>query len=169
MSHLSPTAYVILGMLARRLMSGYDIKAAVDRSTRFFWAASYGQIYPELRRLAEAGLVEGDAVDAGGRRRTLYSLTAAGRDALAEWLAEPPQAFETRDEGLLKLFFASAAPETAEATLAAKQRHHEATVARLREIEAEGKAQGFGLTVLRYGIECHSWMAGWCERERERR
>ena len=56
-----PTAYVILGMLAWRPMSGYDIKATVDRSTRLFWAASYGQIYPELRRLAEAGLVEGEA------------------------------------------------------------------------------------------------------------
>ena len=42
---------VILGLLAVRPLSGYDIKAIVDRSTRFFWAASYGQIYPELRRL----------------------------------------------------------------------------------------------------------------------
>ena len=41
---LSPTAYVILGMLSWWPMSGYDIKATVDKSTRFFWAASYGQI-----------------------------------------------------------------------------------------------------------------------------
>jgi PadR family transcriptional regulator, regulatory protein AphA len=166
---LNATAYVILGMLARGPMSGYDIKAMVDRSTRFFWAASYGQIYPELRRLAEAGLVEGVAQEEGGRRRTVHTLTGEGRDALEEWLAEPPQTFETRDEGLLKLFFASAAPETADATLAAKQGYHEAMVERLREIEGMGKAQGFGLSVLRYGIECHSWMASWCERERGRR
>jgi DNA-binding PadR family transcriptional regulator len=38
--------------------SGYDVKATVDRSTRFFWAASYGQIYPELRRLEAARLIE---------------------------------------------------------------------------------------------------------------
>ena len=49
---LSSTAYVILGMLSWRPMSGYEIKALVDRSTRFFWAASYGQIYPELRKLS---------------------------------------------------------------------------------------------------------------------
>src|SRR2546423_7126877 len=48
---LSATGYVILGLLSWRQMSGYDIKATVDNSTRFFWAASYGQIYPELRRL----------------------------------------------------------------------------------------------------------------------
>ena len=58
---LSPTAYVILGMLGWRPMSGYEIKSIVDKSTRFFWAASYGQIYPELRRLSEAGLIKGEA------------------------------------------------------------------------------------------------------------
>ena len=43
MAH-SNTAYVILGMLSWRPMSGYEIKSLVDKSTRFFWAASYGQI-----------------------------------------------------------------------------------------------------------------------------
>ena len=52
---LNPTAYVILGMLGLRPMCGYEIKPLVDNSTRFFWAASYGQIYPELRRLSDAG------------------------------------------------------------------------------------------------------------------
>ena len=54
---LSATAKVILGLLAMRPRSGYEIKTFVDRSTRYFWPAIYGQIYPELRRLAEAGLV----------------------------------------------------------------------------------------------------------------
>jgi PadR family transcriptional regulator, regulatory protein AphA len=163
----SPTAYVILGMLAWRPMSGYDIKATVDHSTRFFWAASYGQIYPELRRLAEAGLVEGEATSAG-RRRTAYSLTAAGRKELQEWLAQEPRTFEQRDEGLLKLFFAAASPATAAATLDAKRAFHEAKLAQLREIEATGKPQGFVHLVLRYGIESSEWMVGWCEREAER-
>jgi PadR family transcriptional regulator AphA len=56
---LSPTAYVVLGMLNLGARTGYDIKGIVDRSTRFFWAASYGQIYPELNRLEHAGLVKG--------------------------------------------------------------------------------------------------------------
>jgi PadR family transcriptional regulator, regulatory protein AphA len=165
MDDLSPTAYVILGMLSWRPMSGYDVKAIVDSSTRFFWAASYGQIYPELRRLAEAGLVAAESGDDGGRRRMPYSLTARGREALAAWLAQSPQMFETRDEGLLKLFFASASPEAAADILAAKRRHHEAMVERLKAIQTSDKAEGFALRVLRYGIECNEWMAGWCERE----
>jgi PadR family transcriptional regulator, regulatory protein AphA len=168
MEELSPTAYVILGMLSWRPMSGYDIKAIVDHSTRFFWAASYGQIYPELRRLAEAGLVEGEAEAGSGRRRTAYTLTATGQDALRHWLAEEPATFEQRDEALLKLFFSAAAPETAVATLDAKRAQHEATLKRLREVEAAGTAEGFTEIVLRYGIESSEWMLDWCEREAAR-
>jgi len=48
---LTPTAYVVLGMIRLGKTNGYEIKQLVDQSTRLFWAASYGQIYPELKRL----------------------------------------------------------------------------------------------------------------------
>jgi PadR family transcriptional regulator AphA len=162
---LSNTAYVILGMLAWRPMSGYEIKSLVDKSTRLFWAASYGQIYPELRRLAEAGLIEGKANPQGGRKRNVYRLTHAGRQELRAWLAADPQVFELRDEALLKLFFADAAgSDSAASTLDAKRRHHEQIVEHLSKIEAIGKPEGYAHLVLRYGIEFNEWMAGWCER-----
>jgi DNA-binding PadR family transcriptional regulator len=162
---LSSTAYVILGMLGWRPMTGYEIKSLVDRSTRFFWAASYGQIYPELRRLAEWGLIEGETTPRGGRRRNVYRLTPGGRRELRAWLRRDPEVFEFRDEGLLKLFFAAAAGrQSATAALDAKRRRHEQTIARLEEIEATKPPQGYAGLVLRYGIECNEWMAGWCER-----
>jgi PadR family transcriptional regulator, regulatory protein AphA len=162
---LSPTAYVILGMLALGPRSGYDVKAAVDYSVRFFWAASYGQIYPELRRLSEAGLVEGEAEPESGRRRTVYRLTPAGQRALEQWLADGPETFETRDEGLLKLFFADSSPDTAAASLDAKRRYHEDKLKQLRAIEATGAPEGYPAVVLRYGIESSEWMVDWCTRE----
>ena len=165
---LSQTAYVILGTLAWGPSSGYDIKAIVDRSVRFFWTASYGQIYPDLRSLSEAGLVKGATEPKSGRRRTVYRITAAGRRALADWLAQEPQVFETRDEGLLKLFFADASPATAAASLDAKRRYHEEKLQQLRAIEATGQAEGSPLLVLRYGIESSEWMVDWCTREAER-
>jgi PadR family transcriptional regulator, regulatory protein AphA len=165
MEELSPTAYVILGMLSWQPMSGYDIKGIVERSTRFFWAASYGQIYPELRRLADAGLIEGEEVPQGSRRRTEYRLTGEGRKRLREWLMVEPTTFETRDEALLKLFFASASPQSAAGALKAKREFHLEKLERLREIEREGSAGGFTERVLRYGIESSQWMANWCERE----
>jgi DNA-binding PadR family transcriptional regulator len=161
---LSPTAYVILGFLAWRPMSGYDIKALVDESTRFFWAASYGQIYPELRRLADAGLIEPAEAAEGGRRRQEHALTGGGREALEGWLATEPDTFELRDEGLLKLFFASASPETAVETLVAKRAHHAENLTRFRALEASGKPVGFALQTLRYGIEMQEWSVSWCDR-----
>jgi len=103
---LSATAKVILGMLAARPRSGYEIKQLVDTSARFFWAASYGQIYPELKRLEKQGLIAGDDSSTGGRQRTTFRLTSEGKRAAREWMASPPEVLEARDEGLLKLFFA---------------------------------------------------------------
>ena len=161
---LSATAYVILGLLSWRPMSGYDVKSLVDQSTRFFWAASYGQIYPELKRLSEAGLIDGRRDPNGGRRRVVFSLTPEGAERLREWLEQEPETFEMRDEGLLKLFFASASPQTAAVTVEAKRRRHVENLERFRELEATGKPQGYALRVLRYGIEMEEWCVAWCDR-----
>jgi PadR family transcriptional regulator, regulatory protein AphA len=164
---LSPTAYVILGMVSREPRSGYEIKALVDNSTRFFWAASYGQIYPELRRLSEAGLVEGADAPRGGRKRTVYTITADGEAALKNWLRQPPTTYEMREEGLLKLFFAGAlAPTEAVEILRAMREHRLGLVERLRAMESKAlvKQDPFPLMVLRGGIEFNQWFAQWCER-----
>lgn len=164
---LSPTAYVILGMVRKEPRSGYEIKALVDRTTRFFWAASYGQIYPELKRLAEAGLVAGSDSPTGGRKRTVYEITADGEEELKAWLRQPPQTFEMREEGLLKLFFAGALPrEEAVEIVRAMRAHRLAGNAQLRALEekAAAAADPFPLIVLRGGIEFTQWFADWCER-----
>src|SRR5438128_1656186 len=109
MSSLTPTARVILGMLKLGVRTGYDVKKVIDTSTRFFWGASYGQIYPELKRLRAAGLVRAKDEPRGQVKRTVYSLTAAGEKALHEWLTDTETfTFEMRDEGLLRLFFGDA-------------------------------------------------------------
>jgi len=167
----SPTSHVVLGMLALGPKSGYEIKALVDRSTRFFWAASYGQIYPELRRLAAAGLIEGADRPQGGRKRMVYELTPAGRSTLRAWIEEPPETHELRDESLLKLFFADSGKAGARAALlAAKEKYHRGVAAQLRAIEAEAGKDPKRSTylVLRYGIDFNDWIADWCKRERRR-
>lgn len=167
---LSPTAYVILGMVSREPRSGYEIKAAVDDTTRFFWAASYGQIYPELKRLSEAGLVEGIDAPTGGRKRTVYAITADGEAELKDWLRRPPETAEMREEGLLKLFFSGLLePEEAIETLRAMRARRVELTERLRAIEPEKAAMAdamdpYPLMVLRAGIEFNEWFAKWCER-----
>src|SRR5436190_22051393 len=110
MEDLNGTAYVVLGMLGLGARTGYDVKNIVDKSARFFWAASYGQIYPELRRLEREGLVEGRSAPSGARKRREFQLAEEGRKQLLEWLARPPQMPELRDESLLKLLFSDSLP-----------------------------------------------------------
>ncbi len=161
---------VILGLLAKRPLSGYDIKAVVDRSTRFFWAASYGQIYPELRRLEADGLIEGEEVPNGERRRRVYTLTSAGHEALIEWLLGPTVTIELRDESLLRLFFADALPkEQALMLLEWRRRGHEQYLELLRAIDARpGRDTQFVDLVLRWGIAYNEWGAQWCRQELNR-
>jgi PadR family transcriptional regulator, regulatory protein AphA len=167
MSELSPTAYVILGFVRNEPRSGYEIKALVDNSTRFFWAASYGQIYPELKRLSEAGLITGSDSPTGGRKRTVYEITADGEEELRAWLRQTPETFEMRDEGLLKLFFANALPrEEAVEILRSMRAKRLAVYQQLRAIEElKGEIEDpFPMIVLQGGLEFSQWFADWCER-----
>ena len=166
-SELSGVGKVILGALRRKPRTGYEIRRLVDRSARFFWAASYGQIYPELARLEDAGLVVGTNEPRGGRRRRVYRLTPAGRNALRGWLVAPGSGSELRDEGLLKLFFADALSWGEAVELVRSVRAERQTVLdRLREIDRT-RPRGVGAfppLVLAFGIELHEWMVDWYER-----
>src|SRR6476661_3589615 len=133
---LTPTGRVILGMIAFGRRTGYDIKTFVDRTTRYFWAASYGQIYPELKRLEDQGLVRGRPEPSGGRSRTVYDLTEAGKAVLEHWLAaEEGPSYELRDEGMLKLFFSDSLPERRLEIIRAIRTREERDLAHLRSIE----------------------------------
>lgn len=166
---LSNTAYVILGFLSKQPMTGYEIKSHVDKSTRFFWAASYGQIYPELRRLAEAGLVEGTDKSHGKRARIEYDLTDTGRRALHSWLMAPSAGCEMRDEGLLKIFFAHELDrDEAIALLTMVERARLADLAELQTIGASmpPDADDFKYAALDYGIGLYEYVIDWCRRQR---
>jgi len=170
--NLRSVSYVILGMLHLGPRSGYDIKRFVDQSTRFFWAASYGQIYPELQRLAKAGLIESERKPEGGRRRTVYRLTLAGEARLREWLAsEEEPVHELRDEGLLRLFFADALPKEEALRIVETIRRREAGVLeRLQAIEPMARTMPARVphVVLECGLALHGAMVAWCD-ETERR
>src|SRR2546430_17650938 len=97
MIKLTPTARVILGFLQLGARTGYDIKQQADVSTRFFWGASYGQIYPELRRLTDAGLVRPTSQPRGGPPPPADTLPARGREAPPDRCRQPPGPLPFRD------------------------------------------------------------------------
>ncbi len=164
MSKSLPTiAYLVLGMVAAGESSGYAITRTAQNSTSFFWAAQDGQVYPQLRRLAEKGLIEGSEEATGARTRVSYRLTPAGRRALDDWLtSDEIPSYELRDEGLLRLFFAE---ELTVAQLRAQvdllRRRHEHRAWRLREIEPRASRRPARLLTLRLGLDLQGWTADW--------
>ena len=169
---LNSTAKVALGMIAIGRRTGYEIKQLVDVSARYFWSASYGQLYPELRRLEADGLISGGDASDNGRQRRAYTLTDEGEAALDEWLTSDELAFELRDEGMLKLFFSDRLPIEQRIELVATMRtRHEEIIERLRAIEPRASRRGGGpYATLRFGLAYHDFCAGWLaglERELE--
>ncbi len=165
MAELSQTGRAVLGLLALGLRTGYEIKQFVDKTTRFFWAASYGQIYPELRRFEQQGLLVSRAEPSGGRARTAYELTEAGRDVLLAWLrADAEPGYELRDEGMLKLFFADVVPEEKIAIVRAMRERNVRKLAQLKTLEPHvtNPTGGPALT-LELGIGFTQWFIEWCE------
>ena len=104
---------VLLGLLTIAPMSGYDLRQAIRSSVGHFWNESYGQIYPNLKRLEAAGCVTAKTERQTGKpERHIYSITKEGRARLAAWLEIEPQPEIPRNELLLKLFFgAQGSPE----------------------------------------------------------
>jgi DNA-binding PadR family transcriptional regulator len=162
---LTPAGRVILGMIAFGKRTGYDIKTFVDRTTRYFWAASYGQIYPELRRLEDQGLIRGRPEPSGGRARTVYELTKAGRAALKGWLAaDEAPSYELRDEGMLRLFFSDSLPEQRIDIVRGIREREERDLAHLRSIEPYASEGPLGsYLTLQMGIEITESTIRWCE------
>lgn len=102
---------VLLGLLAIEPMTGYDLGLTIRASVGHFWNESYGQIYPNLKKLAGGGLVTCRTARQNGKPdRRIYTITEKGRRRLTEWLAVPPQPEIPRNELLLKLFFGEQVP-----------------------------------------------------------
>ncbi|MER7558772.1 PadR family transcriptional regulator [Nocardioides sp. NPDC126508] len=101
----SNLGFAILGLLARRESTGYEVAQRMRQPIGYFWTARHSQIYPELNRLDAAGLVEHEVVDGAGPRPTKrYRITGAGQDALATWVVGDLEPQPVRDLEILRLW-----------------------------------------------------------------
>ena len=162
--------WAVLGLVALEPKSGYDVKRIIDKSVRHFWAASYGQIYPELRRLEAAAWIEGDDKPRGGRSRRVYRITPEGRRALQKWLHGHETRVELRDESLLRLFFADTLRhDEALALLRGRREGYRGMLAYLRSLDdGQGVDPPFVDLVYRWGVDYCEWGIEWCNRQESR-
>jgi DNA-binding PadR family transcriptional regulator len=123
---LTTTSYAILGLLAVRPRSAYDLVEQMKRSNiRLIWPRAESKLYEEPKNLVAHGLarVREDRGDTdrserrsrqvrqrrsrgnGGRRRTIYDITPTGRRALRRWLEQPGAGFLLEFESMLKVVY----------------------------------------------------------------
>ena len=129
---LPTTSYAVLGLLALRSWTGYELTQQARRSLAFCWPKEESVLYEEPRRLVARGLARSRRERAGGRVRNRYEITDDGRAALQEWLGRACDAPRPQFEPLLRLTFADQGG-SADAL---------ATVAALREWAAGMHARG---------------------------
>ncbi|MGV0851326.1 PadR family transcriptional regulator [Mycolicibacterium phlei] len=158
-----------LGLLAQQPGSGYDLLRYFEKSLANVWPATQSQLYSELNKLADAGLIEVSAVGARGRKE--YRITDAGRAELRRWVTHPEEDPPFRSARLLRVFLlGEVSPDQAREHLTAIAGQADAEVARLQALRAEiasksdvGEDDGlfYGLAALDYGLRMNAMESEW--------
>ena len=105
-SALTPTSYAVLGLLAIRPWTTYELAKQMDRTLNRFWPRARSKLYEEPKKLVAQGFADASAGARGRRASTLYSITPTGRQALAAWLSTDSAEPVFESEHILKVFYA---------------------------------------------------------------
>jgi DNA-binding PadR family transcriptional regulator len=95
--------YALLGSLADQPRTGYALVKHFEQSLAYAWPASHSQIYPELGRLLDEGLIE--QTEAGARNSKTYAITQSGLDETRRWLRDTTPDRRVRSDAALRGFF----------------------------------------------------------------
>lgn len=106
MKKLSTTSYAILGLLAIRSWTTYELAQQLRRNLHYFWPRAESGVYEEPKNLVRHGLAESRREVIGRRPRTVYTITQAGRSVLADWLEADSEPSALFSEALVRLWFA---------------------------------------------------------------
>jgi DNA-binding PadR family transcriptional regulator len=107
---LTAFSYVILVLVGRDGAAPHDLIQMMRRGSAIYWSAAPSQFYAEPKRLASLGYLEAERRPGKTHPRTHYSLTARGRRAVSEWLAEPAGFIRIQNEPAVRLLGADLAP-----------------------------------------------------------
>ena len=122
---LTTTSYAILGLLAIKPWTTYELAQQMQRALGQFWPRAESKLYEEPKKLVAHGLARASSEMVGKRPRTVYTITAKGRRAMAAWVPAPPASDGPvlEFEQMVKIFFAEhGTKEDVLATIATVQR-----------------------------------------------
>jgi len=147
--------YAILGLLSAEPMSGYDLAKWMDRGLANIWSAHASQIYPELARMVEAGLIAEVPGDASPRRRRVYGISESGEADLREWLETATLDPGGRSEALLRaVLLGQLDARAAGPAFAAEAERHRERAALHVALRDEAGTSGSPLAPLRLAFDC---------------
>lgn len=96
--------HAILSILVESEKTGYDLTKNFESSVGYYWSASHQQIYKTLGDMHKEALVDMTAASQSGKPdKKLYSVTAAGEQALREWAVLPTKSPSRKNQLLIKL------------------------------------------------------------------
>lgn len=158
--------FILLGFLMYREMTGYDLKQAMGQSTSNFYDASYGSIYPALKRLEAAGYVQLREEASGNRAKKIYAIRDSGRQRFLQWLASPLGISKNSTEPLIRVFFLQLLePAKAQTLIRGYQDRLQEAITHLEGIEPQVAviANPFQQATLLYGKEHYQHQLRWCD------
>jgi DNA-binding PadR family transcriptional regulator len=168
---------IILGFLAFRDLSLYDLRKAMEKSTAFFYNASTGSIHPALKKLETAGHVTVRVEHQGKRERKIYSRTDKGTDAFTNWIKEPLKLSTIKDEAVLRLFFLGQQAGNVEQQIEDYCQELEAQLTAMTELMHHFSRQKFPedfehtiwfqLKTLEFGVEYLTFNLNWMKNTRD--
>ncbi len=173
--------YIILGMADSGCQTGYEIKKNIENGIGQFYRASFGSLYPSLKKLTAGGLLaETDASSEGdtsnGRRKTFYKITASGKEAFNKWLMAPINVLDGQNAHLAKIYFYDKLPPgIRERQLMELEITYGNYLRKLETLEEKLKGQAvtdgsyFKFSTLYYGICITREIIRWCGHIRERK
>lgn len=156
------TVGALLGLLHDGPMSGWDLVDTAQRRIGEFWTVTQSQVYRELKRMADAGLVT--AGEPGARDRTPHAITDSGRAAFAEWVTADPAREQIRIPLLLVVQFADHVPNgRLREVIDGERARHAERLARYQSAEEQlAAASGSGgHAALRFGIHYERAALAW--------
>jgi DNA-binding PadR family transcriptional regulator len=161
-NELNATQGSLLGFLHDGPKTGWDLLQQVEGILDRFWNITSSHVYRELRVLETRGLVK--AGEPGSRERRPFAITAAGRKAFRDWIAQPPGPEQIRFPLLVTLWFARhLEPEVLAGFLESSRRDHEHRLALYRDVEGSLAPDDDRLPVIRFGLAYEQSIVDWLD------
>jgi len=128
--------YIVIGMVQGEALTGYDIRREIETGIGNFYKASYGSLYPALKKLADKGHLTMTEQPYGNRVKKYYEATALGKAAFLEWLSSPFELSSSSDSLLARIYFFGILPQDLrKQQLQAYELYYQQTLRKLQALE----------------------------------